>query len=527
MVKKNKPQNGNTTNNPTKITKQNKTKSKNSNVEIINEDSVEIIEEKISEPEVTFDIKTIEPSTVDFKEEDVSNFFKANAITISGKQKFTPNLTFASTNFPKDILKKLEVFDYPTPIQAISWPIVRQKNNVVSIAKTGSGKTLAFVVPAIMHARKHGPLKEGDGPVVLVLTPTRELAQQIHGEFQKFGRSLKVTCVYGGIDYTKKKNLKGTQVLIATPGRLNDLLDKDFTNMNTVSFLTLDEADQMLDMGFEVQIKRIVSKISKDRQTCLFSATWKPNVKKIAQEYCPNEIKINIGKYEVSTNDAVKQHFIPFSCVRERINEFKGLVINLRKKDPKMKMLVFSGTKKGCTRLNELLGGLKIRACEIHGDIDQRRREKALSQFKSNEVTIMIATDVAARGLDISDVSVVINFDFARDIENYVHRIGRTGRAGKTGEAYTFIGETEDIQLMFELKKILEKGNNPIPDCVKRYTDLSKSELEKLKGEQKQQRREKYEKRNNGKQNRNKGNGKANKAKNTQKFQAMSKMKKK
>ena len=365
------------------------------------------------------------------------------------------------------------------------------------------------------------------------MTPTRELAQQINEEFKKFGRSLKVSCVYGGREYNTKKSLKRTQVLIATPGRLNDLIGKDFINVKNVSFLTLDEADQMLDMGFEIQIRKIVADIPTERQTCLFSATWKPNLQKIARDYCPKPVKINIGKYEVATNDAVEQHFIPYEKSKEHQNELVSLVMELRKKDPKSKILIFVSTKRGCGDLNTLLRKVDIKALEIHGDIDQSRREKALDQFKKNEISIMIATDVAARGLDISNISTVINFDFAKDIESYVHRIGRTGRAGKKGDAYSFISENEEIDLMFALKKILEKGNNPIPDCVKKYTDQSKFEIAQMKDRQKKERKVKIDARNQQKRqaknqrntNKNSKGNKGKNVKNNQKFKSLSKIK--
>jgi superfamily II DNA/RNA helicase len=302
---------------------------------------------------------------------------------------------------------------------------------------------------------------------VLVLTPTRELAQQISNEFIKFGDGLKVSCVYGGVDYNT--DLQGTNILIATPGRLNELLSNEVISLNQISLLTLDEADQMLDMGFEFQIKEIVSKISKKRQTCLFSATWNSNVQNIAKDYCPNSIKINIGKHEVSVNQSVTQHFIPYSEPKEHTNELISLIFDLKKKNQESKILIFAATKKECKKIHQTLTKLKIKACEIHGDIDQKTREISLELFKSNQEKILIATDVASRGIDVSDISTVINFDFPRDIETYVHRIGRTGRAGKTGESFSFISEKEDLGLMVQLKKILERGKNEVPDFIKDY----------------------------------------------------------
>jgi superfamily II DNA/RNA helicase len=299
------------------------------------------------------------------------------------------------------------------------------------------------------------------------LTPTRELAQQISNEFLKFGDGLKISCVYGGTDYNTE--LQGTHVLIATPGRLNELLSNETISLTHISYLTLDEADQMLDMGFEFQIKEIVSNIPKKRQTCLFSATWNSNVQNIAKDYCPNSIKINIGKHEISLNQSVTQHFIPYSDPKEHTNELISLIFELRKKNENSKFLIFAATKKECKKIHQTLNKLKIKACEIHGDIDQKTREISLELFKSNQEKILIATDVASRGIDVSDISTVINFDFPRDIETYVHRIGRTGRAGKTGESYSFISEKEDFGLMVQLKKILERGKNEVPDFIKDY----------------------------------------------------------
>jgi ATP-dependent RNA helicase DDX5/DBP2 len=224
----------------------------------------------------------------------------------------------------------------------------------------------------------------------------------------------------------------------------------------------------------------------------MFSATWKPEIQLIASKYCPNAIKINIGKHEILPNDKIDQKFISFSNAEDHMEKFLSLVKNLNEK--KEKILIFCSTKHGAKKLCNKLAQLNIFSGELHGNIEQKKRELILQKFKSSHILFLVATDVASRGLDVNDISTVINFEFPKeDIEDYVHRIGRTGRAGKKGQAISFIGMNENIEMMVELKSILEKQKKPIPECVRHYTNMSPSQVKQLALAQKEERRKKQE----------------------------------
>jgi ATP-dependent RNA helicase DDX5/DBP2 len=224
----------------------------------------------------------------------------------------------------------------------------------------------------------------------------------------------------------------------------------------------------------------------------MFSATWKPEIQQIASKYCPSSIKINIGKHEVLPNDKVKQNFISFSDASDHMEKFLSLVQNLNK--TKEKTLIFCSTKHGAKKLSNKLNEINIMSGELHGNVEQKKRESILGKFKSSQILFLVATDVASRGLDVNDISTVINFEFPKeDIESYVHRIGRTGRAGKSGQSFSFIGKNENIELMVELKSMLEKQNKQIPECVRYFTGMSESQVKQLQLAQKAERRKKQE----------------------------------
>eukprot|EP01080_Neovahlkampfia_damariscottae_P000694 gene694-8946_t len=429
------------------------------------------------------------PSQTKFSNEEIDQFIKQYHITVSDKKEVNPMLTFASGNFPKFIMDELSNFKFPTPIQSISWPIILQKKNIVSIAKTGSGKSLAFIIPAILHIKSQ-KVKNRNGPIVLVMTPTRELAQQIAEIFKQFSKGINVDCVYGGVKNNEKKQLNDTEILVATPGRLNELIGDGKISMKNVSYFTLDEADRMLDMGFEPQIKKIVASIPEERQTLLFSATWKKEIQKIAEDYCPKSVKVNIGKFDISANENVEQNFLSFKEESDRYQQLLVIIKELNQK--KSKTLIFCGTKHGAKKLNQKLQKEGFKSAEIHGNINQKKRDAALSDFKNNEIHFMVATDVASRGIDVTDINTVINYEFPReDVESYVHRIGRTARAGKSGTAITFLNDNEDYDMMMELKKILDKDNLKIPDCLQYYLDLTLKQVSDLKKSQKLARKQK------------------------------------
>lgn len=336
-----------------------------------------------------------------------------------------------------------------------------QNQDVVAIAKTGSGKTLGYLLPGFMRI-KHLQNSTRNGPTVLVLAPTRELATQILDEAVKFGRSSRIscTCLYGGAPKGPQlRDLdRGVDVVVATPGRLNDILEMRRVSLKQVSYLVLDEADRMLDMGFEPQIRKIVKEIPHRRQTLMYTATWPKEVRRIADDLLVHPVQVTIGSVdELVANSAITQHVevITPSEKQRRLEQI------LRSQDSGSKILIFCTTKRMCDQLARTLTR-QFGASAIHGDKSQSEREKVLNHFRSGRSPILVATDVAARGLDIKDIRVVINYDFPTGVEDYVHRIGRTGRAGATGVAYTFFCD-QDSKYAADLIKILEGANQRVP----------------------------------------------------------------
>ncbi|CAH1420642.1 unnamed protein product [Lactuca virosa] len=388
---------------------------------------------------------------------------KRHEITVTGADVPPPFTSFEDTGFPSELLREvLEAgFTSPTPIQAQSWPVALQSRDIVAIAKTGSGKTLGYLIPGFIHLKRVYKNRQM-GPTVLVLSPTRELATQIQAEAIKFGKSSKIlcTCLYGGAP--KGPQLReldrGTDIVVATPGRLNDIIEMRRINLSQVTYLVLDEADRMLDMGFEPQIRKIVNMVPTRRQTLMYTATWPKEVRKIAADLLVNPIQVNIGNVdELVANKAITQHIE----VLAPMEKHKRLEQILRSQEPRAKIIIFCSTKKMCDQLARNLTR-QFSAAAIHGDKSQGERDYVLNQFRSGKSPVLVATDVAARGLDIKDIRVVINYDFPTGVEDYVHRIGRTGRAGATGEAYTFFGD-QDSKHASELVKLLEGSNQRVP----------------------------------------------------------------
>ncbi|KAF6260529.1 P-loop containing nucleoside triphosphate hydrolase protein [Scenedesmus sp. NREL 46B-D3] len=302
------------------------------------------------------------------------------------------------------------------------------------------------------------------GPTVLVLAPTRELAMQIKTEADKFGRGSGVrnTCVYGGAPKGPQlRDLRdGCAIVIATPGRLNDFLEAGMIRLDQVSYLVLDEADRMLDMGFEPQIQRICMRLPQQRQTLFFSATWPKEVKQIASQFVRNHpIYVFVGGVEekLVANKSITQVVMVVSQ-HEKMSQLLAL---MRSKPPGTKAIIFAGTKRMCDQLAYTIGR-EFNAASIHGDKKQQERDYALNSFKQGRTPVLVATDVAARGLDVKDVMMVINYDFPNGVEDYIHRIGRTGRAGATGEAYTLF-TSNDGKYARELCQVLEEAGQNVP----------------------------------------------------------------
>ncbi|XP_047274940.1 putative ATP-dependent RNA helicase DDX43 isoform X4 [Homo sapiens] len=321
-------------------------------------------------------------------------------------------------------------FQKPTPIQSQAWPIVLQGIDLIGVAQTGTGKTLCYLMPGFIHLVLQPSLKgQRNRPGMLVLTPTRELALQVEGECCKYSyKGLRSVCVYGGgnRDEQIEELKKGVDIIIATPGRLNDLQMSNFVNLKNITYLVLDEADKMLDMGFEPQIMKILLDVRPDRQTVMTSATWPHSVHRLAQSYLKEPMIVYVGTLDLVAVSSVKQNII-VTTEEEKWSHMQTFLQSMSSTD---KVIVFVSRKAVADHLSSdlILGNISVES--LHGDREQRDREKALENFKTGKVRILIATDLASRGLDVHDVTHVYNFDFPRNIEEYVHRIGRTGRAG-------------------------------------------------------------------------------------------------
>ncbi|KAK3171883.1 ATP-dependent RNA helicase dbp2 [Lepraria neglecta] len=396
---------------------------------------------------------------------DVADFRRLKEITIQGNNVPRPVQTFDEAGFPKYVMDEVKAqgFSAPTAIQSQGWPMALSGRDVVGIAETGSGKTLTYCLPGIVHINAQPLLAPGDGPIVLVLAPTRELAVQIQQEMTKFGKSSRIrnTCVYGGVPKGGQiRDLaKGVEVCIATPGRLIDMLESGKTNLRRVTYLVLDEADRMLDMGFEPQIRKIIGQIRPDRQTCMWSATWPKDVRQLASDYLNDYIQVNIGSMDLSANHRITQIVEIVSEFDKRDKMTKHLERIMEDRDAKI--LLFTGTKRVADEITRFLRQDGWPALSIHGDKQQNERDWVLNEFKTGKSPIMVATDVASRGIDVKNITHVFNYDYPNNSEDYVHRIGRTGRAGSKGTAITLF-TTDNSKQARDLVAVLTESKQQI-----------------------------------------------------------------
>ncbi|KAG8347012.1 DEAD DEAH box helicase Helicase conserved C terminal domain [Trypanosoma vivax] len=397
-----------------------------------------------------------------------------HTVTIFGEGCPPPATTFEhlGLSVPSQLLKKLTAqnFTAPTPVQAQTWPILLTGRDLVGVAKTGSGKTLGFMIPALVHITVQEPLRPGDGPMVVVLAPTRELAQQIEQETRKvILNNVQCGCIYGGAPKGPQLKMlqRGVHILVATPGRLIDFLGIKRVNLLRVTYLVLDEADRMLDMGFEPQVRTICSQVRPDRQTVMFSATWPKEIQRLAAEFQRDWIRINVGSTELLANKDVTQHFI-LTQESTKLEELRKLMDKHRNE----RVLVFCKMKRTADNLEWQLKRWGYDAMAIHGDKEQHQRDFILSRFRKDPQLCLVATDVAARGLDIKELETVINYDFPMQIDDYVHRVGRTGRAGAKGEAFTLITKREQQispSVLKELIAILERAQQQVPEWMREW----------------------------------------------------------
>lgn len=406
--------------------------------------------------------------------EEVSAYRKELELRIRGKDVSRPIKTWNQTGLGTKALETIKKmgFEKPMPIQAQALPIIMSGRDCIGIAKTGSGKTLAFVLPMLRHIKDQPPLSSGDGPIGLIMAPTRELVQQIFNDIKKFSKALGLTAVpvYGGSGVAQQiSDLKrGTEIVVCTPGRMIDILCTSagkITNLKRVTYLVLDEADRMFDMGFEPQITRIVQNTRPDRQTVLFSATFPRQVEVLARKVLSRPVEIQVGGRSVVNKDITQT-----VEVRPGSERFLRLLELLGEWFEKGKVLVFVHSQDKCDSLFKDLVKSGYPCLSLHGAKEQTDRESTISDFKSNVCNLLIATSIAARGLDVKELELVVNYDVPNHYEDYVHRVGRTGRAGRKGCAVTFIS-ADEARYAPDLVKALELSEHPVPEDLKKLAE--------------------------------------------------------
>lgn len=403
-------------------------------------------------------------------------------------------MTFKDLHLIPSILKALEDENYtaPTDIQAKSIPLILDRNDVLGSAQTGTGKTAAFAIPIIQHLAKekeHQQSSHKPKITTLVVTPTRELAIQIDESFSTYGKytDIKNTVIFGGVKQGRqvKRIERGVDVLIATPGRLLDLMNQRLVSLKDIKYFVLDEADRMLDMGFINDIKKIIAQLPKKRQSLFFSATMPQNIIDLSRKILHQPKKVAVNPVS-STAETIQQFVYPTNK-----NLKMKLLLNILDNDEIEQVLLFSRTKHGADRIVRNLKKERITSAAIHGNKAQNQRQKVLAEFKDGTIRVLVATDIAARGIDIDKLRYVINYDIPNEPETYVHRIGRCGRAGEDGIAIS-ICEPEENGYLRDIEKLTQQKiqiveDNPYPQTERPMNAAEKKEAEKEKQRRKQE----------------------------------------
>jgi len=428
------------------------------------------------------------PEIAHLSEDQIVQWRTSSEIKVFGQNIPRPIKSFEQANLPFYILEEIAKagFKNPTPIQSQGWSMALSGRDVIGVAQTGSGKTLGFLLPAIVQINAQPLLRKGDGPIALIVAPTRELAQQIKIEVDKFGHTsqLKNTCCYGGAPKREQaaKLRQGVDILIATPGRLIDFIQSQTTNMRRVTYLVMDEADRMLDMGFKPQIQQIVAQIRPDRQVLMFSATWPKEVDEMANGFFYNKdnvLKVIVGSEETKANANITQHIEIMADWYAKSKKMKEIVREVERM--KGKIVVFCATKRGTEDIAWELKQEGFPAEAIHGDKDQWQRDQVLANFKTGKCSVMVATDVASRGIHVNGITHVLNYDVPNNSEDYVHRIGRTGRAGKSGTAYTFI-TNRDSKKAPGLVQVMDSAGQFVSPALRKLAQSGAYYANKKKG---------------------------------------------
>ncbi|KAI4216745.1 MAG: hypothetical protein LQ351_000693 [Letrouitia transgressa] len=453
-------------------------------------------QERILPAETTKSLPYIENSRLAaLPQADIDTFLSTSFITVkdpSFSNHLRPILDFSYLP-DSSLTSAFSAFKSPTPIQAAAWPFLFSGRDVVGVAETGSGKTFAFGVPCIQSLTKTlYAAKSSNTPArAVIVSPTRELAVQIHSQIKELATPVGIStaCVYGGVPKDDQRlALRKAQVVIATPGRLNDLVSDGSADLSSIQYLVLDEADRMLEKGFEDAIRAIISTVpssDQGRQTLMFTATWPPSVRGLAATFMNQPVHIVIGEDnahgDLRANARIEQRVEVIDLHDKNQRLLQLLKQHQSGKTKKDRILIFCLYKKEAARLTSFLASKSLSVAGIHGDLSQLARESALSGFRSGKVPLLVATDVAARGLDIPAVKVVVNYTFPLTVEDYVHRIGRTARAGETGLAVTLFTE-HDKAHSGALINVLKAAGQEVPDDLMRFGTTVKKKGHEMYG---------------------------------------------
>ena len=424
---------------------------------------------------------------------ELTKWGKTNQKRIKPLKKQTPegqlsseSIKFEHFKLAPAILRALKEEQYiePTAIQAKSIPLILEKRDVLANAQTGTGKTAAFALPIVQFLSDEQPSYLGDKSIsALIVTPTRELAIQIGESITAYAKYTQVsnTVIFGGVSQARQIEAlsNGLDILVATPGRLLDLINQGYVSLNKVKYFVLDEADRMLDMGFIHDIRKILTKLPKEKQSLFFSATMPEKIQKLSQQILNNPKKVAVNPVS-STAETIQQYL--YMTNRKSKND---LLLHILKNPELDQVLLFSRTKRGADRIARNLHKKKIKCAAIHGDKSQNQRQKALKEFKEGKIRVLVATDIAARGIDIEKLQYVINYNIPNESETYVHRIGRCGRAGETGISISLC-ESEENAYIKDIEKLIRKKieivtDNPYPQTDKPMNFEEKKAFEKEK----------------------------------------------
>ncbi|KAK1945948.1 DEAD-box ATP-dependent RNA helicase 24 [Phytophthora citrophthora] len=401
--------------------------------------------------------------------QEVAKLRSELSVRVDGNDVPAPVRSFMHLGFDRKMLQTLMKLglEAPTAIQAQAFPVALSGRDLIGIAKTGSGKTLAFTLPMVRHVMDQRVLQRGEGPIAIVLAPTRELAHQTYIQAKKFLAVYGASCaaIYGGAGKWEQVQAlkKGVEVVVATPGRLIEMIRKKVAPMNRVTFVVLDEADRMFEMGFEPQLRSVMGQIRPDRQMLMFSATFRRRIEALAFDVLVNPVKLTIGQVG-QANEDIRQIAV---VLPGHGAKWPWLMSQIRRLVDEGRLLIFASSKAGCEELAKNLATAfpTAPALCLHGDKTQQERTEALSKFKQGDCRVLVATDVAARGLDVKDVKNVVNFDVAKNIDTHVHRIGRTGRMGlegfEPGTAYTLVTRNES-QFAAQLVYNMDVSGQPV-----------------------------------------------------------------